>query len=170
MKYFLDTEFVEDGHTIDLISIGIVAEDGRTFYAISLNYDLIKARRHPFVSEFVLPHVYRGGAGIHRTRHEIARGVRDFITAHGPEIPEIWADYAAYDWIAFCQLWGTMLDLPEGFPMFCRDVQQLRDQVPEVVFPNRDNDPNLHHALLDAQDCKTRHDLCLSALSGRAVR
>lgn len=33
MKYFLDTEFHEDGKTIDLISIGIVAEDGREYYA-----------------------------------------------------------------------------------------------------------------------------------------
>jgi hypothetical protein len=29
MRYWLDTEFIEDGKTIDLISIGIVAEDGR---------------------------------------------------------------------------------------------------------------------------------------------
>ena len=32
MKYFLDTEFIEDGKTIDLISIGIVCEDNRTLY------------------------------------------------------------------------------------------------------------------------------------------
>ena len=35
VKYFFDTEFYEDGKTIDLISIGIVAEDGREFYAVS---------------------------------------------------------------------------------------------------------------------------------------
>lgn len=35
MKYFLDCKFIEDGKTIDLISIGIVAEDGREYYAIS---------------------------------------------------------------------------------------------------------------------------------------
>lgn len=29
MKYWLDTEFIEDGKTIDLVSIGIVSEDGR---------------------------------------------------------------------------------------------------------------------------------------------
>ena len=28
MKFFYDTEFIEDGHTIDLVSIGIVREDG----------------------------------------------------------------------------------------------------------------------------------------------
>ena len=32
MKYFLDTEFIEDGVKIDLISIGIVAEDNRSLY------------------------------------------------------------------------------------------------------------------------------------------
>lgn len=30
MRFWFDTEFIENGHTIDLISIGIVAEDGRT--------------------------------------------------------------------------------------------------------------------------------------------
>jgi hypothetical protein len=33
--YWYDTEFLEDGRTIDLISIGIVAEDGREYYAVS---------------------------------------------------------------------------------------------------------------------------------------
>ena len=43
MKYFLDTEFIEDGKTIDLISIGIVAEDGREYYAINSECDFPKA-------------------------------------------------------------------------------------------------------------------------------
>ena len=29
MRYFYDTEFIDDGRTIELISIGIAAEDGR---------------------------------------------------------------------------------------------------------------------------------------------
>ncbi len=39
MKFFLDTEFIEDGRTIDLVSIGVVAEDGREFYAVSTEFD-----------------------------------------------------------------------------------------------------------------------------------
>lgn len=35
MKYFYDLEFREDGHQIDFISIGIVAEDGREYYAVA---------------------------------------------------------------------------------------------------------------------------------------
>lgn len=37
MKFFYDTEFIEDGKTIDLISIGIVAEDGLEYYAVNLD-------------------------------------------------------------------------------------------------------------------------------------
>lgn len=53
MRYFLDTEFAEDGRTIDLISITIVAEDGREFYAVSTEFDAEKC--NPWVKENVLP-------------------------------------------------------------------------------------------------------------------
>ena len=52
MKYFLDTEFIEGTQkkwfgqtkpTIDLISIGIVCEDGREYYAISKDFNLKEA-------------------------------------------------------------------------------------------------------------------------------
>ena len=40
MRYFLDTEFIEDGKTIDLLSIGIVAEDGRELYLQNVECNL----------------------------------------------------------------------------------------------------------------------------------
>lgn len=43
MKYFLDTEFIENGKTIDLISIGIVDENGREYYAANQECDFSKA-------------------------------------------------------------------------------------------------------------------------------
>ena len=33
--YCYDTEFLDDGNTIELISIGIVCEDGREYYAVN---------------------------------------------------------------------------------------------------------------------------------------
>mgnify|MGYP007132577418 CR=1 FL=1 len=39
MRYFLDTEFQEDGETIRLISLALVADDGREFYAQAAEYD-----------------------------------------------------------------------------------------------------------------------------------
>ena len=43
MKYWIDTEFIERPFSIDLISIGMVAEDGREFYAESSEVDWSKA-------------------------------------------------------------------------------------------------------------------------------
>jgi hypothetical protein len=52
MRYWFDTEFIEDGKTIDLISIGIVAEDGRERYWESSEADHSKA--NDWVRENVL--------------------------------------------------------------------------------------------------------------------
>jgi hypothetical protein len=43
MKYWRDTEFIARPFTIDLISIRLVAEDGREFYAESSEVDWSKA-------------------------------------------------------------------------------------------------------------------------------
>ena len=38
-RYFYDCEFIEDGRVIDLVSIGVVDEYGREFYAVSTEFD-----------------------------------------------------------------------------------------------------------------------------------
>ncbi|HEU4360304.1 MAG TPA: hypothetical protein VFR27_02205, partial [Mycobacterium sp.] len=53
MRYFYDTEFIDDGYTIELISIGVVAEDGREYYAVSTEFDA--GRAGPWVRTHVLP-------------------------------------------------------------------------------------------------------------------
>ena len=55
MKYWYDTEFIETGakNPIDLISIGMVAEDGREYYAISTELNA-KACERDWVKENVL--------------------------------------------------------------------------------------------------------------------
>lgn len=139
MRCFFDTEFIEDGRTIDLLSIGIAAEDGRTYYAECAEAD--RSAANVWVRENVLPHL----SGPVKSRLVIAREVRDFV---GHE-PEFWAYYADYDWVALCQLYGTMMDLPKGWPMFCLDVQQIAH-----LKPNRPPKPlhgeGHHNALADA--------------------
>src|SRR5258708_2885453 len=55
MRYWMDCEFIEDGHTIELISIGIVAEDGREYYAQSGEFD--RRNASDWVKENVLSHL-----------------------------------------------------------------------------------------------------------------
>lgn len=141
MRFWFDTEFIEDGRTIDLISIGVVAEDGRTYYAESSECDL--SRANPWVKQNVLPHL-RGLHSVKR-RAQIAADLIEFMG----EKPEIWAYFAAYDWVVLCQLFGTMMFLPEGWPMWCRDVKQLCDSLGNPHLPMQEGQE--HDAMADAE-------------------
>lgn len=139
MKIWFDTEFYEDGRTIDLISIGMVREDGATYYAET--YDALSvASRSDWLKENVFPHL----TGPVRTRDELRADILEFAG----EKPEFWAYYADYDWVLLCQLFGRMIDLPEGWPMFCRDVQQLRAERGVADLPKQIGAE--HNALGDA--------------------
>ena len=61
---------------------------------------------------------------------------------------EFWAYYADYDWIVFCQLFGTMMDLPKGLPMFCLDLKQWCYQLGNPELPVQESVN--HNALEDA--------------------
>lgn len=160
VRYWFDTEFIEDGHTIDLISIGVVCEDGREFYAEVSDIDL--SRANEWVQENVLPHLWSrqadkregnlwtrdGGTGGFLTRADIARDLRRWVAEAGGR-PQFWAYYADYDWVALCQLYGRMLDLPDGWPMFCMDIQQERVRLGVKELPEQGTTE--HHALADAR-------------------
>jgi len=162
MKYFFDTEFIEGFHKplfgkrrhfIDLISIGIVAEDGREYYAISNEYNYADA--DDWVKENVILPLYK------ETVHGDARNVftienfnkhfglsnkqiaervfqfctNDFLSIDKAKLYnavkediEFYAYYADYDWVVFCSLFGRMIDLPKGFPMYCKDLKQILDE------------------------------------------
>jgi hypothetical protein len=148
MRYFFDTEFYEDGSTIDLISIGIVCDDGREFYACSVEARL--DRVSDWVRINVLPHLPRYGDIAWMCRADIAAALRGFIRpAPEQKRAELWAYYADYDHVCLSQLYGTMINLPSHFPMFTRDLKQLSV---DVGSPKHPPDPEgEHNALVDAR-------------------
>lgn len=157
MRYWFDTEFIEDGKTIDLLSIGIVAEDGREYYAEIAEAD--HSRASQWVKDNVIVHL-KGDA---KPRRQVAEEIVAFVGEH----PEFWAYYADYDWVALCQLFGTMMDLPEGWPMYCRDLQQRRDeQGGGVKLPEQSSTE--HHALADAKWTKDAWEWLHRHLNGLA--
>lgn len=163
IEYYYDTEFIEDGRTIDLISIGIVSEDGREYYAVNRNMPLRRIRKHPWLMANVVPHLPqpKGDRILQlpdralfdyahptvKSRGRIADEVRRFL--HAGEEPVLWANWGAYDHVVLCQLWGSMADHPAGLPMFSRDLQQLLDLAPAGFEPPRQLAAE-HHALADA--------------------
>lgn len=153
-RYFLDTEFEEDGKTIMPISLALVSENGRELY-IEFKFDLDRASSNDFVREYVLPHL-KGISGVGRTRREVLVEVLEFlgVPRHPAESKariEFWAYFADYDWVVFCQLFGRMVDLPSDFPMFCMDLQQWWWQLgcPEGAKPPKPTEE--HNALADAR-------------------
>ncbi len=246
MKYYIDTEFLEGTQkekfpislfrketkpTIDLISIGIISEDNREYYAVSKDFNLEEAwnrfdwkhglgeepEKVYWIRENVLKPIYNDMLYLFnpvkhnifsrdlwefnysnfkyllslygKTNKQIAEEVKDFCSYKGTKYgtymmgnngplpigthdkdysfdrklieqkrenldkqyvkeredgihkmqvvihekidntnPEFYAYYADYDWVAFCWLFGKMMDLPKGFPMYCRDLKQMLDE------------------------------------------
>lgn len=204
MKYFIDTEFIEGmsnpplgkrRHFIDLISIALVSEDGREYYAISNEYDYAISNEYDYgsasdwVKDNVIAPLYKEHRfkvqsriteknfhkAIGKSNKEIADDIVKFVNPgfewkEGPyddanlqsdtvldaifkvhnmkgiqtesglhksivfyAHPEFYAYYADYDWVLFCSLFGTMMDLPKCFPMYCRDLKQIVDQTAESI-------------------------------------
>lgn len=140
MRVWFDTEFIDDGRTIDLISIGLIAENDRVFYAELMTPQDVEDKGNEWVKENVLPHMR--GNFLPRSR------AREMIIEFVGDKPQFWGYFADYDWVALCQLFGRMIDLPEGWPMYCRDVKQLADSLGNPDLPVQDGPE--HHALADA--------------------
>lgn len=166
MLYWLDTEFIEDGRTIDPISIGIVAEDGREYYAQNLDCDLTRA--NSWVQEHVVGRLdkldaippqsarnpfWTDASRYHHTpwRHrvDIAIEVRAFCDPEQYGRPQFWGYYADYDWVVLCQLFGDMTQLPKNWPMYCNDLKQRCVALGDPRLPQQGKDE--HNALSDAR-------------------
>ncbi|BBU22381.1 polyadenylate-specific 3'-exoribonuclease AS [Mycobacterium xenopi] len=164
MRYFYDTEFIEDGRTIDLISIGVAAEDGREYYAVSTEFDA--ARAGSWVRTHVLPKLPPPASQLWRSRSQIRIDLEKFFRINDGEPIELWAWVGAYDHVALCQLWGPMTQLPAAMPRFTRELRQFWEDRGSPRMPRRPADT--HDALVDARDQLRRFRLIAAAGNPRA--
>lgn len=162
--YCYDTEFLDNGSTIELISIGIVCEDGREYYAVNSEMPYDGIRNEPWLIKNVVPllplndKIYPGGFGdrpswsldmkstLVKPKWVIRNEIREFfMVGH----PELWAYYGAYDHVALAQFWGKMIYLPKGMPMWTHELMQLIEHIPDFELPEQGI--GQHNALVDAQ-------------------
>ncbi len=157
MRIFYDCEFIEDGKTIDLISIGMVAEDERMYYAQNADCDLTRANK--WVRENVFPSllglsidkgepVKDWTSGDWKPKSDIAADLVRFCDPEKYGKPEFWGYYSAYDHVALCQLFGTMINLPRDWPMYTNDLKQWAHMLGDPELPTQEDE---HHALADAR-------------------
>ena len=166
MRVFYDCEFLEDYRQIDLISIGMVRDDGKEFYAVSKEFNTLAVANHNWLMENVMTsiaheevtsHITGTGQPIKdliitdpnaMTRREIRAGILAFVADIWPEF---WAWYGAYDHVGLCQLFGPMINLPAGFPMFTNDIKQLVKQTKVTKEEMPVQPEGKHNALEDAR-------------------
>jgi hypothetical protein len=161
-----DTEFLENGRTIDMISIGMVAEDGQEYYAISNEFDEEAVWEHSWLPQHVMVHLplvdnsddlshpwldraHKDVKPRSVIRTEVHTFLKSKATLANPL--ELWGYFSSYDHIVLCQLFGTMMDLPRFVPMYTNDVMQefVNTGAPREAYPDKPHD--LHNALADAQ-------------------
>jgi hypothetical protein len=178
INIFYDTEFVEDQHGIELLSIGMVAQypDGRLIDELYLVRDLnpilhARAGQNPFLVEQVLPEIEAANnAGQSVSTREIPNLVSGFVLDtlnqayqrrfYCDEVSwkpcrkdvHLWAYYAAYDHVVLARLFGTMVQLPDHMPMHTCDLRQEMDRL-GVCRDQLPANPCAHNALADAQWC-----------------
>lgn len=178
MKIYFDTEFIERGYRspIELISIGMVAENGDEFYAVNSDLAVEKIEDHSWLKYNVLPHlpVKQGEAyeGIMwddskpelMPRNKIRDSVYTFLLDHSEVFStpiELWAWYGAYDHVVLAQLWNTMSELPDPVPMYTNDLRQELTRLENLGHKGLSynlpkDDSQEHHALADARLLKKR--------------
>lgn len=146
-------EFIEDGRRVFPVSVGLVAEDGRELYRQFSDAPFERA------NEWVRANVLTKLTGLHGNRirkpwgdkGSIAEEIRSFCAPadDDPTALSFVGYYCDYDWVVMCQLFGTMMQLPEGWPMFAWDLRQMLDERGLQHISQPDDMP--HQALSDAQ-------------------
>jgi hypothetical protein len=185
MRFFYDWEFLEDGKTIEPISLGIVAENGNWYYGVNADMPLERIGAHDWLAKNVVPHLpvetgtldviseyFRKGLKFSETDPleidldmldddiqplaRITREVERFFTENlDDRETELWANFGAYDHLRLMQLWGPMMERPFYLPMYTNDLQQLWRTKGFPDLPQQDRETQ-HHSLHDA-----RHDQVL---------
>jgi hypothetical protein len=167
-KIFFDCEFTGLHQHTTLISIGLVAKSGETFYAEFMDYDqsqVDKWIQEHVVDRLLLDNLSVNHQGAHyqfRDTSKIIAGELEFWLSQFDQV-EIWGDCLAYDWVLFCQLFQGALNLPENIyyiPFDICTLFKLHGIDPDV---NREEfaglgDGQKHNALWDARIIKACYE------------
>ncbi len=124
-KYFLDMEFnaMPKGR-YELISIGIVDETGREFYAESNEFN--ETLLNPWVLEHVVPLL--GSKENRRSLADIRKGVEAFILAES-DMAVFWAKNGSQDWFLFMNhVFDGFATLPAHVQTWYHELYQLASE------------------------------------------
>ena len=106
MKIFLNTQFTGLHKDTTLVSIGMIAEDGRELYRELNDYDKTQ------IDTYIQANVIKSCFGVNQINtRQLRKQIREFIKPY--DSVEIWGDVLAYDWVLFCNIFGGAEHLPK---------------------------------------------------------
>ena len=186
-KIFFDTEFTGLHQNTKLISIGLIAEGGQTFYAESTTFHAgyQNTEDRVWLVNNVLPNlkfymkqelprdsssirIFDGGVG-HTVFGEpgyIAAYLAEWLTQF--DQVEMWSDCLSYDWVLFNQLWGHAFNIPKNvyyIPFDICTMFKLKGVDPDInreEFVGMAEGVQKHNALWDARVIKACYEKLLS--------
>lgn len=114
------------------------------------------------IYKFVFPEFnYGGGEKYLGTINKLNnKFVKDYWVKDIYANPQFYGYYSDYDWVVFCWLFGKMIDLPKGFPMYCIDLKQILDEKAASTNPlvfNVGNKSEFKPAFLNKLDWLQNH-------------
>jgi hypothetical protein len=170
VEIYYDTEFIDNGKTVQFISIGMIREDGKELYRITDDMGvIIAAARVPWLKENVLSALplaqpidpaYPFWDESHEDYQYVTNNTRTAIDVAnfilGVPDPSLWAWFSAYDHVVLSQFYGRMLDMPRGVPMRTNDVAQEAERLKSGVPVMEGN--TRHNSMHDAREVKMRRE------------
>lgn len=135
MKIFFDTEFTGLHKNTTLISIGLIDENGRTFYAEFSDYD--DSQCDKWIKENVIKHLkfneygtklpglnfgYKDNVEVKSNKLTIQTYLEQWLMPYD-EI-ELVSDCCHYDMVLFIDIFGGAFDIPANINPACHDINQ----------------------------------------------
>jgi hypothetical protein len=178
-KIFFDTEFTGLHQNTTLISIGLVSECGKSFYAELTDYD--KSQVDDWLQENVINNLLvkeNSTVGLDYPETRVVIGtinsVKEYLSDWLSQFEkiEMWSDCLSYDWVLFNQIFGHAFNIPKNVYYIPFDICTLfkikgidpdvnREEFSGMAFVSSEI-PQKHNALWDAKVIKA----CYEKLNG----
>lgn len=185
MKIFFDTEFTGLHKNTTLISIGLVDENGRTFYAEFSDYD--ESQCDEWIRENVIKHLKRSKEDllenfpdiyihvndweVYGTKEYIREVLKDWLSKY--DNVELVSDCSHYDMVLFIDIFGRAFAIPSNVNPACHDINQdiakhYRISEREAFDKSREDiindyrylvEGDKHNSLYDAKVIKAIYDI-----------
>ena len=174
-KVFFDTEFTGLHQNTTLISIGLIAETGESFYAELNDFD--KTQLNDWLQDNVInnlklqtsrPQISRYNK---HTKQQTYFGDTEMLKSELTnwfaqfEQTEIWSDCLSYDWVLFNQIFGHAFNIPKNvyyIPFDICTLFKIKGIDPDInreEFANMKDGGQKHNALWDAKVIKRCYEL-----------